>query len=205
MNDGYLEILNSIASSSPTPGGGSVAALSLAHAHSLAAMVSQLTLKSDKWSEGHDIANQIIQQSEERIQNSLSLAEEDAAAFDAVMAAYRLPRDGDNLTIRSDAIRLATIYAARVPSDTVSFATQLLVQFNQFAPLCNLNALTDLAASAELAFSALKIAEMNVRINIHDMDGDDVELIKEMVRKSMAISNQEHLEICETYIDRLGW
>ena len=46
MNDGYLKILNSIASSSPTPGGGSVAALSLAHAHSLSAMVSRLTLKS---------------------------------------------------------------------------------------------------------------------------------------------------------------
>ena len=56
MNDGYLEILNSIASSNPTPGGGSVAALSLAHAHSLAAMVSRLTLKSDKWSDGHEIA-----------------------------------------------------------------------------------------------------------------------------------------------------
>ncbi len=53
MNDGYLDILNSIASSNPTPGGGSVAALSLAHAHSLATMVSRLTLKSDKWSDGH--------------------------------------------------------------------------------------------------------------------------------------------------------
>ena len=35
MNDGYMDVLRSIASSKPTPGGGSVAALSLAHAHSL--------------------------------------------------------------------------------------------------------------------------------------------------------------------------
>jgi formiminotetrahydrofolate cyclodeaminase len=44
MNDGYSQVLSSIASSDPTPGGGSVAALSLAHAQSLAIMVSRLTL-----------------------------------------------------------------------------------------------------------------------------------------------------------------
>ena len=50
MNEGYLKILDSIASDSPTPGGGSVAALTLAHAHALAAMVANLTLKAEKWS-----------------------------------------------------------------------------------------------------------------------------------------------------------
>ena len=95
MNDGYLDILNSIASSNPTPGGGSVAALSLAHAHSLATMVSHLTLKSDKWSDGHEIANHILQLSDKRIQNSISLADKDAEAFDAVMIAYRLPKAED--------------------------------------------------------------------------------------------------------------
>ena len=44
MNDGYMSILESIGSESPTPGGGTVAALTLAHAHSLAAMVSRLTV-----------------------------------------------------------------------------------------------------------------------------------------------------------------
>ena len=43
MNEGYKEVLRSIASSEPTPGGGSVAALALAHAHSLAMMVARLT------------------------------------------------------------------------------------------------------------------------------------------------------------------
>ena len=54
MNDGYREVLNSIASSEPTPGGGSVAALCLAHAHSLAAMVARLTVSSEKWLDGHE-------------------------------------------------------------------------------------------------------------------------------------------------------
>ena len=60
MNDGYREVLSSIASSEPTPGGGSVAALCLAHAHSLAAMVARLTMTSEKWSDGHEIASEVI-------------------------------------------------------------------------------------------------------------------------------------------------
>ena len=57
MNDGYMSILESIGSESPTPGGGTVAALTLAHAHSLAAMVSRLTVGKNKWQEGHLISN----------------------------------------------------------------------------------------------------------------------------------------------------
>ena len=60
MNEGYLQILNSISSSNPTPGGGSVAALTLAHGHSLSVMVSRLTVNSDKWIDGHTIANNIF-------------------------------------------------------------------------------------------------------------------------------------------------
>ena len=63
MNEGYLQILNSISSSNPTPGGGSVAALTLAHGHS-SVMVSRLTVNSDKWIDGHTVANNIISQSE---------------------------------------------------------------------------------------------------------------------------------------------
>ena len=57
MNNGYIEVLNSIGSSAPTPGGGTVGALTLAHA---SVMVARLTVKSEKWADGHSIANEII-------------------------------------------------------------------------------------------------------------------------------------------------
>ena len=56
MNEGYKEVLRSIASSEPTPGGGSVAALALAHAHSLAMMVARLTEGKKKWADGHELS-----------------------------------------------------------------------------------------------------------------------------------------------------
>ena len=67
MNEGYREILDSIASDSPTPGGGSVAALSLAHAHALVCMVARLTLKSDKWKSGHESAQNALNSSNDGI------------------------------------------------------------------------------------------------------------------------------------------
>ena len=205
MNDGYLDILNSIASSNPTPGGGSVAALSLAHAHSLATMVSRLTLKSDKWSDGHEIANHILQLSDKRIQNSISLADKDAEAFDAVMIAYRLPKGEDSSDSRSEAIREATIGAALAPLETINAALDLMNDLLELSRNCNANALTDLAASAELAHSAAKIAELNVMINTQYINGDDVDMIDHDTKLAISECNELGLALRATYTERLGW
>lgn len=205
MNDGYVEILNSIASSSPTPGGGSVAALSLAHAHSLAAMVSRLTLKSDKWSEGHNIANQIIEQSNARLTESISLANMDAVAFDAVMAAYRIPKSDEGSDERSNAIREATIEAALVPLETIKSSLDLLLHLLELSSVCNANALTDLAASGELAYSAAKIAQMNVKINTQYISGNDVDQINSETENTISECNQTMNDLHSIYTKRLGW
>ena len=205
MNDGYLDILNSIASSNPTPGGGSVAALSLAHAHSLATMVSRLTLKSDKWSDGHEIANHILQLSDKRIQNSISLADKDAEAFDAVMIAYRLPKGEDVSDSRSEAIREATIGAALAPLETINASLDLMNDLLELSRNCNANALTDLAASAELAHSAAKIAELNVMINTQYINGDDVDMIDHDTKLAISECDELGLALRATYTERLGW
>ena len=64
MNEGYISVLNKIASDSPTPGGGTVAALTLSHANSLAMMVARLTLGKSKWENGQEIASEVIKFSE---------------------------------------------------------------------------------------------------------------------------------------------
>jgi formiminotetrahydrofolate cyclodeaminase len=117
MNEGYISVLDKIASDSPTPGGGTVAALTLSHANSLAMMVARLTLGKSKWENGQNIANEIVIFSSESMDKSLSLAEEDAKAFDKVMNAYRLPKSNDLETkTRNEMILVATIGAAHTPS-----------------------------------------------------------------------------------------
>ena len=125
MNDGYRDVLDSISSSAPTPGGGSVAGLTLAHAHALTIMVARLTVKSEKWIDGHDIANKIIESEDANLGFSIRLAQNDALAFDEVMNAYRLPKDTDAIT-KKTAITEATIGAAASPLEILDSACNLL-------------------------------------------------------------------------------
>ena len=205
MNDGYREVLSSIASSEPTPGGGSVAALCLAHAHSLAAMVARLTVSSDKWSDGHAIASTVIEQSDEAISNSLALADRDANAFDSVMAAYRIPKDEASRQSRAQAIREATIGAARVPLETLLSSSELINQLLVLSRACNKNALTDLASSAELAHTAAKMAEINVRVNTDYLEGEDVNEIEHSANEAMGQCNAALEDVRASVRSRLGW
>jgi len=205
LNDGYREILDSIASDSPTPGGGSVAALCLAHAHSLAAMVARLTVASEKWSNGHEIASEIIERSDEAISDSLALADRDADAFDSVMAAYRTPKNEGSRESRRQAIREATIGAAIVPLETLVSASELLHKLLEMSRECNSNALTDLASSAELTHTAARMAEMNVRINTDYLDGEDVDEIEHSAKEAMGRCDTALEDVRTSFMSRLGW
>ena len=206
MNEGYKEVLRSIASSEPTPGGGSVAALALAHAHSLAMMVARLTEGKKKWADGHETAQSVISESQAGIAESLRLAEIDAEAFESVMSAYRLPRETEEeKEIRKKSIRDATIGAAEAPLATASSARGLLSSLERLCESCNENALTDLASSSELCLSAVKIAAMNVRINLDFIDGDDVDRLSSQIDKVVQQSTTSAEAIALKVNERLGW
>jgi len=206
MNDGYKEILSSIASSKPTPGGGSVAALSLAHAYALSTMVARLTLAKEKWSDGHKVAEKAINSSEDSIEESVSLALLDSEAFERVMAAYRLPKSDDQeIEERRSAIRAATIGAAEAPLKTAETAANLLQLIESQSEFCNSNALTDLASAAELSFIAVIIASMNVKINLDFIKGDDVTKLTSEIEKTVEKSQATLDNIRSIVSERLGW
>ena len=206
MNEGYKEVLRSIASSEPTPGGGSVAALALAHAHSLAMMVARLTEGKKKWADGHETAQSVISESQAGLAESLRLAEIDAEAFESVMSAYRLPRETEEeKEIRKKSIRDATIGAAEAPLATASSARRLLSSLERLCESCNENALTDLASSSELCLSAVKIAAMNVRINLDFIDGEDVDRLSSQIDKVVQQSTTSAEAIALKVNERLGW
>lgn len=182
-----------------------MAALCLAHAHSLAAMVARLTVASEKWSDGHEIAREVIEGSDEAISDSLALADRDSDAFDSVMAAYRMPKKEDLRESRRQAIREATIGAAIVPLETLVSASELLHNLLEMSRECNSNALTDLASSAELAHTAARMAEMNVRINTDYLDGEDVDEIEHSANEAMGRCDAALEGVKTSFMSRLGW
>tara|TARA_B100001564_G_scaffold154613_1_gene129854 strand:- start:4365 stop:4988 length:624 start_codon:yes stop_codon:yes gene_type:complete len=206
MNEGYMDILRSIASSEPTPGGGSVAALSLAHAHSLSLMVARLTLANDKWADGHDAAKTSIELSETGLEESILLAISDSEAFESVMSAYRLPKATEiEKNQRSEEIRNATIGAALAPLNTASSAQKLLSNLEKQCESCNPNALTDLASASEMALSATKIASLNVRINLEYIQGEDVALLNSKIEKTVKAATKSANIVAQTVNQRLEW
>tara|TARA_Y100000768_G_scaffold235658_1_gene178225 strand:- start:69 stop:689 length:621 start_codon:yes stop_codon:yes gene_type:complete len=206
MNEGYMDILRSVASSEPTPGGGSVAALSLAHAHSLSLMVARLTLAKEKWEEGHDAAKASIELSEPALEEAILLAISDSEAFQSVMSAYRLPKETEEeKKQRSEEIRNATIGAALAPLNTASSAQKLLSNLEKQSAACNPNALTDLASASEMALSAAKIASLNVRINLEYIEGEDVDLLTSKLNTAVERCKKS-ANIVELMVNkRLDW
>jgi len=70
---------------------------------------------------------------------------------------------------------------------------------------CNSNALTDLASAAELALSACKIAQFNVRINLDSLSKEDIGSLKNSAERVLADSIEAKIRIDAECTKRLGW
>ena len=181
-----IDAFNSaLASSSPTPGGGTASAIALGQAASLTCMVAELTLANEKWRNGWDISNRCLELATPMIPRSGELAQEDSDAFDQVMASFRLPKqDQDDLEKRKQAIQASTLNAALVPLETAQQSVSLLSQLTELARDGNKNAVTDVGVAALLASAAAKGALFNVQININSLKEVDTSLTNEVQQLS---------------------
>lgn len=161
------DFLDQLASSDPTPGGGSAAAFTAASAAALVAMVGRVTLGKKKYAHVETQMQAMIAQADE-LRAKLTLAvEEDAASFKGIIQASRMPKDTpEQQAVRAAAMDAATMQAARVPHHTADLCLQVLKLSNTAALLGNVNALSDALSAAHLSCAALKSAAANVRINV---------------------------------------
>ena len=137
-------------------------------------MVARLTLKSDKWAEGHSISETLLVQCETGMPRAQELAVLDAESFDAVIRAFRMPRGSDEeVSAREQAIAKGYLEAANVPLNTAQVSLEFMRSMFPFASVCNANAITDLGAACYMAHTAIVIAILNIRINIGFMLEED--------------------------------
>lgn len=164
------EFQAALASSSPTPGGGTAAAVALGQAAALSIMVCDLTLGKEKWADGWPIAEEIQTIAIPMMERANVLATEDSDAFDRVMEGFGLPKTTDEeKELRRQAIRKSTFAAAEVPFETASLALELLSRLPDLARLGNANAVTDVGVAGLLASAAAKGALFNVDINLDSL------------------------------------
>lgn len=163
------QFIDDLASGSPTPGGGSAAAVSGATAAALAEMVCNLTIGKDRYADVESMMREHREELSGLRAHLLTLADDDAAAFDDVMEAFRMPK-GDE---RSRAIQDASKHAAEVPMETAEHCMMVLQHAEAIAAKGNQNSVTDAGTAALLAHAGLHAALYNVRINLAGIDDDD--------------------------------
>jgi len=159
--------IQELASESPAPGGGSAAAMAGAMAAALCAMVSRLTVGKEKYREAWAGMEEVKREADALAPRLLGLADEDTAAFRAVMSARRLPRGTDaERAARERAIREAVLKSAEVPLETLKSARSIARLAAAAAERGNPNCITDAGTAAQMARAAAMAAAYNVRVNL---------------------------------------
>ncbi len=158
--------LDQLAAGTATPGGGSAAAYAGAMAAALVSMVARLTVGKKKYADVEAQMYEILQQADDHRRSLEAAVVGDAQAFNAVMDAYKLPKETETQqAARAEAVERATHGAAAVPLAVIRQVVQVLELLAAVAERGNTNAVTDAASGAAMARAALTAAALNVRAN----------------------------------------
>lgn len=168
------ELTERLASRQPIPGGGSASAIAGAMGAALVAMVVELSIgRPDAAGHAQELA-EIGEAAQRRREALLELAAEDAAAYQAVVDARRLPKDTDQeRRTRGLAMTASMRDAAEAPLRAARGALEVLELAARVAPIGNPNAASDAGVAAQLASAAVRGCALNVRINLPYLAKDE--------------------------------
>jgi len=167
VNMNLEEFLAELASESPAPGGGSVAALAGALGAALSSMVCHLTIGKEAYQDVQTDIKATLKESEQLRRQLTDLIDKDTEAFNEVMAAVKLPKETDaQKDQRRQALQQAYKNATCVPLQTAGFCEKVLDIALRVAQKGNKHSITDAAAAALLTQAGVDTALLNVRINL---------------------------------------
>lgn len=191
---GSDDFTDSLAASTPTPGGGSAAAYAGAMAAGLVSMVARLTIGKKAYSDVEGTLKAILEESESLRADLTRGVTEDSEAFDEVMNAYKLPKSDPG---REAAIQEATLLAARVPLEAAKRSSRVAELALEAAQSGNKNAITDAGSAVNLAVAAINSAAYNVRVNLAGLDDDKQKgkILTELEKfEESALTSQEKIK-----------
>ena len=168
------DFVGKLAEGTPVPGGGSAGALCGALGAALCSMVSNLTFGREHFKPAWDEMKYIGEEAEALAGHYLDLVDGDAAAYQEVVAASRLPRKTEEeRNARLEALQEALKTAALVPLETLRAAEKLMRLAKPAIERGNPNAVTDAGAALHLARAAAAVAMANVRINLLSIEDEN--------------------------------
>jgi len=152
---------------SPTPGGGSTAALAGTLGAALCAMVANLTYGNKKYPDVWEEMKNLACQAQQLKDKLLQLIEQDSEAFNKVMTAFRLPqKTKEEQEAKAKAIEQATKEATLVPLEVMEVSLQAMELAKIAAEGGNVNAISDAGVGTFMDYAAIEGAFLNVKINL---------------------------------------
>ena len=171
LAEGFVQ---AVAEPSATPGGGSCAALAGALAAGLGQMVAAISGKKKSLAEHADTLLKEAQTFASLREQLTTAIDRDAVAFEAVMAAFKLPKGSETeKDERTGAIEQATRGATEVPLEVGQACAQVLDHLRDLAPISSSSIASDLQTGVHLAVAGLQGALENVAINLESLPDDD--------------------------------
>lgn len=166
MTDSYRHLslegfLDAVAARTPAPGGGGAAAVTIAMAAGLVAMAGRFSAELPDAAAYADRADMLRER-------ALTLADEDARAYGAVLAAYRLPREP--VQPRRERIQAALRGAAGPPARIAEAGAEVASLAADLAERGNRNLRGDAMAAALLADAAVRASVRLARLDMELAD-----------------------------------
>jgi len=180
---------NETASESVAPGGGSISAYVGALGASLGTMVANLSSHRRVWDERWQEFGEWAARGQALKDELLSLVDEDTRAFNAIIAAVRLPKSSAaEKAARHQAMQKATKYAIEVPLQVMETALASFELLKAMAETGNPNSASDAGVGALCARAAVQGAWLNVQTNVSDLE--DRQFVREVLEQGRRIAEQ---------------
>ena len=182
QESGAVDFAARLAAATPTPGGGAAAARVALFAVSLVRMVAGITLEKSDEEDARTELEAILHQGEFLDGAIRRLESDDMAAFDAYLAALRLPRvSAADRTARRAARRQAAQLCAEVPLDLLGHIVQteaLAARLRALGERVRLRAESDLPVADALSEAAFQAALHTFEANLGELDAEVAEALR---------------------------
>jgi glutamate formiminotransferase/formiminotetrahydrofolate cyclodeaminase len=181
-----FDFVDEVSRDTPSPGGGSVAALAGALGGALAAMAANLCSGKGEFDDLYEKLCSLAERGQQIKDDLVRGVDDDTRAFDSVIDAMRMPKDTKaELAARAEAMCKGYKSATRVPLKNVELCRDALRLCEEMAPIADPQMISDVGTAALMANAGAQAAAYNVRINLPHTD--DEEFNAEMREKVEAL------------------
>lgn len=183
------EFLADAGAKSPTPGGGSVAAVVGALAASLARMTVAYTAGKSRFADHENRLQELLDEFQQARDTFGQLMSDDMAAYEQFAAARTLSKDEQ---------QQAVLKAIAIPMETIVQAVALAARLDEMKTFTNPHLLSDLQAAAVLAAAAAKAAATSLQSNLAGVaDQHEAERLGDRLDQLLARLDKHHKNVMD--------